>query len=396
MAIDGDRRSVGQGSSTQTDPEAAARECVTAALAGRTPEPADLVIVHATAEYDPLRFFETVAEAAAPAQVVGCTAFAGFTSAVNVTVGAVALYVPAAELTFGVATADSVSADLRGAARRVTELARERAGGDGENSVLMMLTDGLAGDLREVVRGSYAVTGATVPLVGGAASEDLSMKATYQFADGKLMSNSLIAIWINSPHPLGIGVAHGWHPIGDPVTVTRAEANIIHELDGRPAVDVYLEQRGGDVSVAEPGDTTGPTFARLTFDHPLGLANAAGTFDGRHILGRTQEGALVMFGHVSEQSVVQVLAGNRRELVEAAGSAAATAVQRLGGTPRGALVFSCAGRVMPLGEDLAEEAGAIRGPLGKAPFAGFFTYGEFARVTGSTGFHNATVVVLAF
>jgi hypothetical protein len=396
MANDSDRRSVGQGSSTQADPEAAARECVTAALGGRTPDPADLVIVHATAEYEPLRFFETVAEAAAPAQVVGCTAFAGFTAAANVTCGAVALYVPAAELTFGVATADSVSADLRGAARRVTELARERAGGDGENSVLMVLSDGLAGDQREVVRGSYAVTGATVPLVGGAASEDLSMQATYQFADGKLMSNSLIAIWINSPHPLGIGVAHGWHPIGDPVTVTRAEANIIHELDGLPAVDVYLEQRGGDVSAGDPGDGTGPTFARLTFDHPLGLANAAGTFDGRHILGRTAEGALVMFGHVSEQSVVQVLAGNQRELLAAAGSAATTAVQRLGGTPRGALVFSCAGRVAPLGDAVREEAAAVAGPLGSAPFAGFFTYGEFARVTGSTGFHNATVVVLAF
>jgi hypothetical protein len=396
MANDNDRRRVGQGSSTAADAVAAARECVSAALAGRTPEPADLLIVHVTVEYEPLRFFEAVAESAAPAQVVGCTAFAGFTGAANVTAGAVALYVPAAELTFGIATADSVSADLRGAARRVTELARERAGGDGENSVLMMLSDGLAGDQREVVRGSYAVTGSTVPLVGGAASEDLSMGATYQFADGKLMSNSLIAIWINSPHPLGIGVAHGWHPMGDPVTVTRAEANIIHELDGRPAVDVYLEQRGGDVQAGEPGDATGPTFARLTFDHPLGLANAAGAFDGRHILGRTPEGALVMFGHVSEQSVVQVLGGNQRELLAAAGSAAATAVQRLGGAPRGALVFSCAGRVTPLGDALAEEAVAIRGPLGGAPFAGFFTYGEFARVTGSTGFHNATVVVLAF
>ncbi|GIE77281.1 hypothetical protein Aph02nite_32310 [Actinoplanes philippinensis] len=396
MANDSDRHSVGQGSSTDTDPEAAARACVGAALDGRTPEPADLVIVHVTAEYDPLRFFEAVAEAAAPAQVVGCTAFAGCTSAAYVDSGAVALYIPAAELTFGVAVADSVSADLRAAARRVTESARERAGGDGEHSVLMVLSDGLAGDQREVVRGSYAVTGATVPLVGGAASEDLSMRTTYQFADGKLMSNSLVAIWINSPHPLGIGVAHGWHPIGDPMTVTRTEGNVIHELDGRPAAEAYLAQRGGELRAGDPGDGAEPTFAKLTFDHPLGLANPAGAFDGRHILGRTPEGSLVMFGHVSEQSVVQVLAGNCGDLVDAAGTAAATAVQRLGAPPRGALVFSCAGRVEPLGDRVFDEAAAIGDRLGGAPFAGFFTYGEFARVTGSTGFHNATVVVLAF
>jgi hypothetical protein len=395
MADDGDRRSVGQGSSVHADEVVAARECVAAALSGRTPGPDDLLMVHVTVGYEPLRFFEAVAEAAEPARVVGCTAFAAFTSAASVGRGAVALYVPAAELTFGVAAADSISGDLRGAARRVTELARERAGGDGEHSVLMMLSDGLAGDLREIVRGSYAVTGATVPLVGGAASEDLSMGATYQFADGKLMSNSLVAIWINSPHPLGIGVAHGWHPIGDPMTVTRAVGNVVHELDGRPAADVYLEQRGGIGAGDGFGDAASPTFARLTFDHPLGLANAAGTLDGRHILGRTPEGSLVMFGHVSEQSVVQVLAGARQDLLDAAGTAAATAVRRLGAEPRGALVFSCAGRVSPLGDALPEEPIAIGARLGGAPFAGFFTYGEFARVTGATGFHNATVVVLA-
>lgn len=395
MAKHDNRRSVGQGISTDPDPVRAARECVRAALGDRTPEPADLLIVHVTAEYDPRLFFEAAAEAAAPAQLVGCTSFGSFTSAANVACGAVALYLPAAELVFGVATADSVSADLRGAARRVTEQARENAGGDGEHSVLLVFTDGLAGDLREVVRGSYAVTGSTVPLVGGAASENLTLDATYQFAEGKLMSNSLIAIWINSPHPLGIGVAHGWNPIGDPMMVTRAEGNIIHELDGRPAVDVYLGQRG-EIETADDFDhSANNAFTRLSFNHPLGLANTAGTLDGRHILGRTPEGSLIMFGHVSEQSVVQVMAGQQADLVHAAGTAASTAVQRLQGESRGALVFSCAGRVEPLGDTVRAEADAIGAELGGAPFAGFFTYGEFARVTGSTGFHNATVVVLA-
>src|SRR5688572_12194950 len=61
----------------------------------------------------------------------------------------------------------------------------------------------------------------------------------------------------------------------------------------------------------------------------------------------------------------------------------------------GALVFSCTGRIAPLGAHREFEAAAVTGSLGGAKVAGFFTYGEFARVTGSTGFHNATVVVLA-
>lgn len=391
-----ERLLLGHGSSVAADSDKAAAECVQEALRGRVPGSTDLVLVFPTIDYDPHVFFAAAAQAAGDAQVIGCTSYAGFTSDASVAKGAVAAYLPAGELTFGIAAEDSISGDIYSAAERVTELACDRAGGDGDNSVLMILSDGLAGDQREVVRGSYAVTGATVPLVGGAAAEDVSMTATYQFAGGAVMSNGVIAVWINSPVPLGIGVEHGWHPIGSPMVVTRAENNIIHELDGRPAVDAYLSQRGNDLLLGDLDGKAEPSFARATYDHPLGLANASGRFDARHILGRTEEGDLVMFGHVSEQSVVQVMAGDPGELVDAAGRAAADALDQLSTPPRGGLVFSCTGRVAPLGDQMSAETAAISANLAGAPVAGFFTYGEFARVTGSTGFHNATVVVLAF
>jgi hypothetical protein len=91
----------------------------------------------------------------------------------------------AGELTFGVAAADSIGTDIYGAAKRITEQAWERAGHDAEHSVLLMLSDGLAGDQREVVRGSYAVTGSTVLLVGGTAGENQTMNGTYQFAQAR-------------------------------------------------------------------------------------------------------------------------------------------------------------------------------------------------------------------
>jgi hypothetical protein len=81
--------------------------------------------------------------------------------------------------------------------------------------------------------------------------------------------------------------------------------------------------------------------------------------------------------------------------VQAAERAGAEASAQLVSEPRGALVFSCTGRVAPLGQHLGDEATAVARSIGDQPMAGFFTYGEFARVTGSTGFHNATVVVLA-
>jgi hypothetical protein len=388
-------RGLGVGHSDSTDPVEAAETAVRAALVGRAARPGDLMLLFPTIEFDPQRFFAAGHRAAGEAHVVGCTSFASFTSGAQVSQGAVAAYLPAGDLTFGVAGADDVGTDIYSAARLVTEEAWKRAGGDAEHAVLMMLSDGLAGDQREVVRGSYAVTGATVPLVGGAASENQQMVNTYQYADGTVTTNGLVAVWINSPHPLGVGVEHGWHPIGEPMIVTRADGNIIYELDGRPAVEVYLSRRDTDPLLRNLRGEGDAHFSATVLDQPIGLANASGRFDARHILDKTADGGLVMFGYVSEQSVVQVMAGDWRDLVDAAGRATTDATEQLETVPRGALVFSCTGRIAPLGAQRQAEAAAVTGSLGGASVAGFFTYGEFARVTGSTGFHNATVVVLA-
>lgn len=66
---------------------------------------------------------------------------------------------------------------LRVASRRVARCL------DGLSShhhrVLVLLADGLCGDLMEVVRGAYEVTGASVPLVGGCAGDDMAMRSTF-------------------------------------------------------------------------------------------------------------------------------------------------------------------------------------------------------------------------
>jgi hypothetical protein len=385
---------LGVGASAAPDAMAAAREAVGAALAGRTPEAGDLMLVFPTIDYDQALFFGAARELAAPAHVVGCSSFSSFTGDAQMKRGAVAAFVPAGQLSFGVAGIDRLGDDIYGAARDVTQLAQDRAGGTAEHAALLMFSDGLAGDQREVVRGSYAVTGATVPLVGGAAGENQRMFTTYQYVDGQLMSNGLVAVWLNSSHPLGVGVQHGWHPIGEPMIVTRAEGNVVYELDGRPAVERYLAQRDAAPLDSNLRGEAAESFSATMVDEPLGLANVSGRFDVRHILGRTPEDGLVMFGHINEQSVVKVMTGDWWDLVDAAERAAADATEQMRTPPRGAIVFSWTGRVAPLGEKVREEAAAVVRSMAGAPIAGFFTYGEFARVTGSTGFHNATVVVL--
>jgi small ligand-binding sensory domain FIST len=68
----------------------------------------------------------------------------------------------------------------------------------------------------------------------------------------------------------------------------------------------------------------------------------------------------------------------------------------LDGPPEIAVVFSCCTRVGLLGDRVGEEVAEISAALGGAPAGGFYTCGEFGRVTGSSGIHNSSVAIIAF
>src|SRR5439155_24970779 len=115
---------------------------------------------------------------------------------------------------------------------------------DHPHRALLLLTDGLAGDQQEIIRGAYGVLGAAVPLVGGCAGDDLEMTREFQLYDDEGLHGSVVAAGIASDAAIGIGVRHGWQRVGEPMLVTLSEGNRVYTLDDRPALDVYLEQSG--------------------------------------------------------------------------------------------------------------------------------------------------------
>jgi hypothetical protein len=165
---------------------------------------------------------------------------------------------------------------------------------------------------------------------------------------------------------------------------------VIQELDGRPALEVYLEERG--LALKEDGRS----FGEIYMERPIGLPNAQGGYDLRQIHDAAPNGGIVLTTGVPEQTVVQVMAAEEDLLLAGAERAAAAAAQQLPGGAKLALVFSCCTRTPLLRERMAEEVKVIAEGLGGVPAGGFYTCGEFARVTGSTGIHNSSVAILAF
>jgi hypothetical protein len=378
----------GFGQSADADPATAGRDAVRMALAGRIPAAGDLVIIFPSAAYDLEALHAAALAEAGPAAVVGATTVGAFTQDTQVAFGCVAAHIAGDGLSFGVCHVSRDDADIAGSTRRAAEAARDRAGAESPHSVLMLLCDGLTPDQREMARGAYEVTSAVIPLVGGAAGDDLHWQATSTFGEGRVLSDGFVCVWINSETPMAVAVDHGWRPFGKPLLVTRAEGAVIHELDGQPALDVYLSERGAALK------EDGRSWGEKCLERPIGLPNAFGRYDLRQIHERTPAGGLVITTGVPEQSAVQVMAGDEDSLLEGARQAAATALERLDGEPRLALVFSCCTRAMLLGERLPEEVGLVSEALGGVPTGGFYTCGEFARVTGSTGIHNSSVALL--
>jgi hypothetical protein len=379
----------GVGNTSASDSEVAGRDAVRMALAGHSATAADLVIIFASAEYDIGALYRAAAAEAAPAGVFGCTSSGGFTDAEQVPNGCVAALLEADQSSFGLCHVPRNETDIAGSARCAAQVAHDRAGDRHPNSVLLLLTDGLTPDQREVARGAYEVTTAVIPFVGGAAGDSLTWDRTLTFGEDRVLSDGIIAVWINSARPMSVSVDHGWHPKGKPMLVTRSEGTIVHELDGTPALDAYLAERGS------PLDRTGAGFFRSVMENPVGLPNARGRYDVRQLHAYLPEGGGINFNTgISEQSILQVMSTDDEALVQGARRAAQYAAEQLDARPRLALVFSCGSRVPLLGDRVRDEVAAISSALDGVPVCGFFTYGEFARTTGSSGVHNSSVALL--
>ncbi|MBV8196424.1 MAG: FIST C-terminal domain-containing protein, partial [Candidatus Dormibacteraeota bacterium] len=295
---------------------------------------------------------------------------------------------------FSVATAvaRNASNDLRQAGADVAgcfEHAEPRA-----HQVLLLLTDGLGGDQQEVVRGAYSVVGAAVPLVGGCAGDDMAMKRTYQLFDGKVLEDAVVGAAISSDMPLGIGVQHGWQRVGNPFLVTASAGNRVYELDDRPALDVYAERLQAPPEIL----TDAAAFTRFAQTHPFGLSRRSGE-EVRFIAeANFEDRSIGCIAEVPQGGLAWIMEGDTDSVLSATDAACSQALEPLQGQmPLGLLAFDCVARRGVLGDEgIRNEVERIGLNSGGAPVAGFYTYGEIARTHGVSGFHNQTLVVLAF
>jgi small ligand-binding sensory domain FIST len=231
-------------------------------------------------------------------------------------------------------------------------------------------------------------TGA-VPLVGGLASARGGPGSNRLFLDGEVHAHGAVGLLLGGDVRATTVVSQGCRPTGPPMTVTRAERNVLLELAGAPAL-----QRLAEVVDAVPVGRRRATARALQ----LGVVvdeyvdeHVRGDFLVRGILGADEATGAVAVGDVVE--VGRTVRFQVRDTGTASEDLAALLPPR-GDEARGALLFSCAGRRALLGKP-DHDVRTVRDRFGGAAVAGLLASGEIGPVGGRNHLHGQSASVLA-
>jgi methyl-accepting chemotaxis protein len=331
------------------------------------------------------------------ATLVGASTAGEFTELREVK-GAVSIFALAGDYRVHAGIGTGLKASPEAALGRALEgLPREINGYPHRTAILLL--DPLAGNGEEATLIAASLMGEGVRLAGGAAGDDLKMQGTVVACGARTAGDAAVVALVFSKKPLGVGVCHGHVPLSDPIKVTRAEGNVVHELDGRPAWSVWKERTRDHAKVAGIDVDALPKDQEIRYllRYEAGLAAGAADYKIRAPLSRDEAGAISFACGLPEGAVIRITESVPERQIESAREAARRARAQIGGKVAGAIVFDCICRNLILGDDFHRAVRGMSDELGGVPLAGFETYGEIALDVGDmSGFHNTTSVVLAF
>ena len=359
------------------------------------PDRPELVMMYVSASLDPAAAAAAIADLAPGVSLVGCTSRGELSHTGPAQDSVVLVALGGAGVRCRTAIAPIVDGDARTAAATAARCADELD--PLASTVMVVFSDGSDIDQDDVIRGAYDTVGAAIPLVGGGAcGAHLQFDPTLfrQDETGIVATSGVIVVAaITSTGPIGIGVGHGFDPDGEPEVVTASGRDVVTTLGERPALDAYLRHHDAPADLFDTPDG----FADFARARPLGVARRT-RVEPRAVVGADQTArTLTMGATVPPGGLVWLMHGDLESALGAIDVAADDCLDALGGrAPLAVVAFDCAARRTVLGGDgLVAEVDRLAGRAG-CPVAGLYTYGEIARTSGSTGFHNLTVVLLAF
>ncbi|GBF27283.1 hypothetical protein MnTg02_02335 [bacterium MnTg02] len=254
---------------------------------------------------------------------------------------------------------------------------------------IFVLSDGTMVNGSDLAEGIADGAGENVPIVGGLAGDGDRFEETLVGAGDRPRSGKIGAIgFYGNAIRFGHGSEGGWDVFGPQRKVTRSSGNILYELDGQPALDLY-ERYLGEEAKQLPGSAL--LYPLQVWDPEEPDNNVV-----RTVLNVDREARSMTFaGNVPEGFLAQLMRGNLDRLAAGAAEAARQAGNSVPGGQL-AIMISCIGRRLLMGQRVEEEIEAASRELGsEMPHLGFYSYGEICPrfVSGRPRLHNQTMTI---
>ena len=264
-------------------------------------------------------------------------------------------------------------------------------------SHVFVLSDGQMVNGSKLVTGMNSVRKESTSITGGMAGDGIDFQKTLVGLNEVPSEGEVVAIgFYGEDIKIGYGSMGGWDEFTKERNITKSKNNVLHELNGQSALKLYKEYLG-EAAAELPG---------AALYYPLGIQKIGDktgeTFVVRTILSIDEEAQTMTFaGDVPEGYTAKLMKRNTKRLISGAERAAQNALNTLDSkdSPDLAILVSCVGRKIVLGQNIEEEVETVRDLFGdKTAITGFYSYGEIAPKPDFTNcdLHNQTMTITTF
>ncbi len=199
-------------------------------------------------------------------------------------------------------------------------------------------------------------------VAGGLAGDNATFTQTIVFTEKEILTKGcVVALLYNDDLIVNTVANFGWENIGKVLTITKAEDNVVYEISGMKAVDIYTKYLGKDISEELP--RTGIEFPMIVKRDGLDIPRA--------VLGKNSDGSLVFAGSLKVGEKVTFGYGNVEAIVDGGNKSFEKVIEK---PTESIFIYSCMARIALMGSSIALELKALKLI---SSLSGFFTYGEF-------------------
>lgn len=254
---------------------------------------------------------------------------------------------------------------------------------------ILILSEGSFVNGTELINELIKQTEKSIPIFGGLAGDEFSFEKTIVGLNSDATPGKIVAIGFYGNHiHFGYGSEGGWGDFGPEREVTQSEKNVLYKIGDRYALDLYKEYLGKYAEELPSSSLYFPLSMKENRD--------SGTVV-RTILSIDEENKSMTFaGNIPLGSQVRLMKGNIDKLIDAASNAALKIARKPSKNKQLALLVSCVGRRIVLGDRVDEELEVVKEIFGdNTLLCGFYSYGEISPNFKNVAceLHNQTMTI---